>query len=125
MGRGTMCIGRRILRVCDSLGRCFVFSEMSFALPLNGQAICRAGTMQLMTTGTSDIPQSRASALFDSARLVNLREQVRGAFVLKWAVRHVSDCQVCSSCFAIGLDGKRGMKRFLCARQFVFVMKEC
>ncbi len=40
---------------------------------------------------------------------------VRAHFVKKWALEHVESCSVCRNCFAIGLDGKRGMKRFLCA----------
>ena len=47
--------------------------------------------------------------------LSQLMSTVRERFVQKWVIDHVMHCKVCSECFAVGLDGKRGMKRFLCA----------
>lgn len=47
--------------------------------------------------------------------LLGLKPLVRKYFVLKWAIGHLADCKTCGKVFAIGLDGKRGAKRFLCA----------
>ena len=47
--------------------------------------------------------------------LLAQRPLVRLTFLGKWAIDHVSSCATCSQCFAVGLDGKRGTKRFICA----------
>ena len=47
--------------------------------------------------------------------LFGLRDVVRKRFVTKWLLQHVSSCKHCANVFGLGLDGKRGMKRFLCA----------
>lgn len=47
--------------------------------------------------------------------LWRLRPRIRRKFVKKWLFDHVSQCPRCQACFGLGLDGKRGMKRFLCA----------
>ena len=47
--------------------------------------------------------------------LLSMLPAVRQKFVTKWAVLHVQECETCKYKFAIGLDGKRGAKRYLCA----------
>ena len=47
--------------------------------------------------------------------LWDLLPSVRERFQHKWLVDHVASCKLCSACFGYGLDGKRGMKRFVCA----------
>ena len=47
--------------------------------------------------------------------LLHRKSLLRTCFVTEWAIRHVESCKVCHHLFAVGLDGKRGMKRFLCA----------
>lgn len=47
--------------------------------------------------------------------LCRLRAPVRARFLDKWLFQHIATCPSCSRCFGIGLDGKRGMKRYICA----------
>ena len=47
--------------------------------------------------------------------LFNHRDMIREQFVDKWLLKHVAACAQCSKSFGFGLDGKRGMKRFVCA----------
>lgn len=47
--------------------------------------------------------------------LYELRPLIRKRFIWKWLLRHVPSCPSCRHCFGLGLDGKRGAKRFLCA----------
>ena len=49
------------------------------------------------------------------AWLVELHPTVRKRFVVKWLLGHVMSCTICARYFGLGLDGKRGMKRFVCA----------
>ena len=47
--------------------------------------------------------------------LYEQRHAVRTRFLDKWLLQHVVSCNVCSVRFGLGLDGKRGMKRAVCA----------
>ena len=58
------------------------------------------------------------------AWLYTQKTEVRTRFVQKWLLEHIAECTACSKVFGFGLDGKRGMKRFVCAclqtpRQYV------
>ena len=47
--------------------------------------------------------------------LYEQRHTVRTRFLNKWLLAHVACCAICSIKFGLGLDGKRGMKRAVCA----------
>ena len=47
--------------------------------------------------------------------LYGKRHLLQKQFTDKWLVEHSKQCRMCSHIFALGLDGKRGMKRFVCA----------
>lgn len=47
--------------------------------------------------------------------LLQRKADIRAHFAFKWTIQHPKECAHCLRCFAIGLDGKRGWKRFLCA----------
>ena len=47
--------------------------------------------------------------------LLSLRPKIRRRFVQKWLLEHTTVCPKCSVTFGLGLDGKRGMKRYGCA----------